>query len=121
MRDVSDQSSSTDVVMAFLACGGRRDFSAARELLDENVRRSGAGADRCGRDDYLAYLESVMSGALEYEYTVKRCIESADGETVVVEIDERLTQADGTKLSASEVMIFDLTAAGRIGRLTVYD
>lgn len=106
--------------MAFLACGRRRDFSAAYDLLDEHVTRSGGGDDKSGRDEYLAYLQTVMKDARDYRYHVKRCTESAGGETVVVEIDESLTQADGTELSASEAMIFDLTPEGRIGRLTVY-
>jgi ketosteroid isomerase-like protein len=109
-----------DVVMAFLSCGGRRDFSAARDLLDENVVRSGAGGHKSGRDAYLAYLGTVMKDALDYRYSVKRCIESKDGRTVVVEIDESLTRADGTALSVSEAMVFDLTPAGRIARITVY-
>ena len=38
----------------------------------------------------------------------------------MVEIDEALTQADGTELAVSEAMAFDLTAEGRIRRISVY-
>ena len=106
--------------MAFLSCGPRRDFSAARDILDENVVRSGTGGHKSGRDEYLAYLESVMQDAVGYQYNVKRCLESKDGRTVVVEIDESLTQADGTELAVSEAMVFDLNPAGQITRITVY-
>jgi len=113
--------SPVDVVMSFLACGERRDFSLARDLLDEDITRIGPDGDvKSGRDEYLGYLEGVMQEAQDYRYEIRRCVPSADGRTVVVEIDEGLTQADGVELNVSEAMIFDITAAGLIGRLSVY-
>jgi ketosteroid isomerase-like protein len=110
-----------DVVLAFLACGERRDFSVARDLLDADITRIGPDGDvRSGRDEYLGYLELVMRDAQSYRYEVRRCVPSEDGRTVLVEIDESLTQADGVELNVSEAMIFDITPAGLIGRLSVY-
>jgi ketosteroid isomerase-like protein len=112
---------SVEVVMAFLACGENRDFSGAKALLDEDVTRIGPDGDvKSGREPYLAYLESVLGDALSYRYEVRRCVAAADGLVVLVEIDESLTEADGTELAVSEAMVFDLTAHGRIRRLSVY-
>jgi ketosteroid isomerase-like protein len=109
------------VVMEFLACGGRRDFSGARALLDADVTRTGPDGDvKSGRDNYVAYLESVLGDVRDYRYEVRRTAVSTDGLGVVVEIDEALTQADGTKLAVSEAMAFDITAEGRIRRISVY-
>ena len=109
------------VVMAFLACGGRRDFSGARALLDADITRLGPDGDvKSGRDDYVAYLESMLGDVQDYRYEVRRCVVATDGLTVLVEIDEALTQADGTALAVSEAMVFDLTPEGRIGRISVY-
>ncbi len=107
--------------MAFLACGGRQDFSGARELLDADTYRTGPdGEVKSGRDNYVAYLESMLGGVRDYRYQVRRCAVATDGLTVLVEIDEALTQANGTALAVSEAMVFDLTPAGRIGRISVY-
>ncbi|MGO9658491.1 MAG: nuclear transport factor 2 family protein [Acidimicrobiales bacterium] len=113
--------SPVDVVLSFLACGERRDFSLARELLDENITRTGPHGDvKSGRDEYLAYLESVLGDAKGYRYELGRSVASQDGRTVLVEIAESLTQADGVELNVREAMIFDITPAGLIGRLSVY-
>jgi hypothetical protein len=113
--------SSVDVVLAFLACGPQRDFSVARDLLDEDITRVGPDGDiKSGRDVYLGYLESVMRDAHSYRYELRRAVPSDDGHTVLVEIEESLTQADGVDLNVSEAMIFDITPAGLIGRLSVY-
>ena len=93
----------------------------ARELLDADVTRTGADGDvKSGRDSYVAYLESVLGDVRDYRYEVRRTAVSADGLAVMVEIDEALTQADGTELAVSEAMAFDLTAEGRIRRISVY-
>jgi ketosteroid isomerase-like protein len=116
-----DEPGAAHVVMAFLACAGRRDFSGAKELLDENITRMGPDGDvKSGRNEYLAYLESVLGEARDYRYEVRRCAVAEDGLTVLVEIEEGLTQADGTELAVSEAMIFDLTPGHRIRRLSVY-
>jgi limonene-1,2-epoxide hydrolase len=118
---MSGERSPVEVVMSFLACGGQRDFSQARDLLDADITRVGPDGDvKSGRNAYLAYLETIMRGATNYVYEVRRCVPSADGRTVLVEIDESLTQADGVEMSVSEAMIFDITPAGLIGRLSVY-
>ena len=39
---------------------------------------------------------------------------------MLVEIDEHLTEANGTELAVSEAMVFDLTTEGRIRHLSVY-
>jgi limonene-1,2-epoxide hydrolase len=110
-----------DVVMAFLACGGRRDFSAARPLLAEGVTRVGPDGDiKTGRDEYLAYLEQVLAGASDYRYQVARAVPSADGRTVLVELDESLVEAGGNRVAVTEAMVFDLTPDLRVGRLSVY-
>lgn len=75
---------------------------------------------KSGRDEYLAYLETIIRGATDYIYEVRRCVPSEDGRTVLVEIDESLTQADGVEMSVCEAMIFDITPAGVIGRPSVY-
>jgi ketosteroid isomerase-like protein len=107
--------------LEFLACGRGQDFSGARELLDANVTRTGPDGDvKSGRDEYVAYLESMLGDVQDYRYEVRRCAVAADGLTVLVEIDEALTQADGTALAVSEAMVFDLTPEGRIGRISVY-
>jgi hypothetical protein len=109
------------VVMAFLGCGGRRDFSGARALLDDRITRTGPDGDvKTGRDEYLAYLDRALGGARDYRYELRRCVVTEDGLTVLVEIDETLTEADGTRLAVSEAMIFDLTPELRILRLSVY-
>jgi len=113
--------SSVGTVRSFLACAESRDFSRARELLDEHIVRKGPDGDvKEGRDNYVAFLESVLATAQNYRSEIRRCIASEDGLTVLVEIDESLTNSDGSELKASEAMIFDLTAAGLIGKLTVY-
>jgi ketosteroid isomerase-like protein len=109
------------VVMEFLACGGRRDFSGARALLDADVTRIGPGGDiKAGRDSYVAYLESVLGDVRDYRYEVRSTAVSIDGLGVMIEVDEALTQADGTELAVSEAMAFDVTADGRIRRISVY-
>ena len=113
--------SSSEVVLAFLACGGRRDLAGAEALLDEDVVRTGPDGDvKSGRASYLAYLQSALGGALDYRYEVRRCMPSADGQVVVVEIDEWLTEADGHVLSVSEAMLFDVTDAHQISQISVY-
>jgi SnoaL-like domain len=113
--------SAVDEVLSFLACGERRDFSLARDLLDEDITRIGPDGDvKSGRDEYLGYLQGVMGEAKSYRYEIRRCVASEDGRTVLVEIDESLTQADGVELNVSEAMVFDITPAGLIGRLSVY-
>ena len=110
-----------EVVMAFLACGGRRDFSGARALLDRDVTRIGPDGDvKSGREEYVAYLGSVLGDVQDYRYEVRRGIVAADGLSVAVEIDEALTEANGTELAVSEVMVFDLTSERLIRRLSVY-
>jgi hypothetical protein len=110
-----------EVVMAFLACGGRRDFSGARALLDRDVTRIGPDGDvKSGREEYVAYLGSVLGDVQDYRYEVRRGIGAADGLSVAVEIDEALTEANGTELAVSEVMVFDLTSERLIRRLSVY-
>jgi predicted ester cyclase len=116
-----DGRSAVRAVMAFLDGGRRKDFSSTKALLDENVTRIGPDGDvKSGRDQYLAYLEGVLGDARDYHYEVRRCVATHDGLTVLVEIDERLTQADGTEVAVSEAMVFDLTPAGRIRHLSVY-
>jgi hypothetical protein len=63
--------SPVEVVMSLLAFGGRRDLSQAQDLL--------------------AYLETIMPGATDYVYEVRRCVPNEDGRTVLVEIDESPT------------------------------
>jgi hypothetical protein len=46
---------------------------------------------KSGRDEYLAYLETIMPGATDYVYEVRRCVPNEDGRTVLVEIDESPT------------------------------
>jgi hypothetical protein len=107
--------------MAFLACGGRRDFSGAKALLDANITRIGPdGEVKSGRDEYVAYLESVLGDVQDYRYQVRRCAVATDGLIVLVEVDEALTQADGNELAVCEAMVFDLTPAGHIRRISVY-
>lgn len=119
--EARDESRAIAVVMAFLACGGRRDFSSAKELLDEAVTRIGPDGDvKSGRDDYLSYLESVLADVRDYHYEVQRCVVSPDNRIVVVEIEEGLTEAGGAELEVKEAMVFDLTAELRIVRLSVY-
>jgi limonene-1,2-epoxide hydrolase len=109
-------------VRAFLACGQRRDFTAAYGLLDERITRTGPdGSVVSGREAYLGYLKEVFLGARSYLCQVRRCLVSADGRTVVVELDETLVRTDGEEMTASEVMVFDLTEQVRIGSLTVYE
>lgn len=118
---MSSERSPAEVVMAFLACGERRDFTLARDLLDADITRTGPDGDvKSGREEYLAYLQSVMSDARSYRYSIKRCVASEDGRTVLVEIDESLTPADGPEIKVCEAMVFDLTPAGLIRRLSVY-
>ncbi len=113
--------SAQEVVAAFLRCGERRDFETAESLLDVAMVRIGPDGDvKRGRDEYVAYLRSVLGDVTDYHYDVRRTTLSADGRTVLVEIDEGLTEADGTALEVSEAMVFDLTDAGRIVRLSVY-
>jgi predicted ester cyclase len=107
--------------MAFLACGGRRDFSSAKALLAHDVTRTGPDGDiKSGRQAYLAYLEGVLGAVRDYRYEVRRCAATADGLVVVVEIDEALTEANGTELAVSEAMVFDLTPEGLIRQISVY-
>lgn len=73
-----------------------------------------------GRQAYLAYLESVLGQALGYRYTVRRCVTSADGRNVVVEVDEELRQSDGARLSVTEAMVFELSSRARIVGISVY-
>lgn len=116
-----DQPGPTEVVMAFLACGGRRDFSGAEPLLDARITRTGPDGDvKSGRAAYLAYLGEVLGDVRDYGYEVRRCVATEDGRTVLVEIDEHLTEADGTEQAVSEAMVFDLTAERRIAALSVY-
>jgi ketosteroid isomerase-like protein len=110
-----------DVVTAFLACGGRRDFATARALLAEDVVRAGPDGDlKSGREEYVGYLEQVLGDVRDYSYRVARAVPSADGRTVTVELDESLEEADGTRLSVSEAMVFDLTPDRLISRISVY-
>jgi hypothetical protein len=107
--------------MEFLACGGRRDFSSAEVLLDAAITRIGPDGDlKSGRDAYLQYLVSVLGDVADYGYEVHRCVASTDGAVVLVEIDEHLTEPDGTEQAVSEAMVFDITQQGTIGRLSVY-
>lgn len=110
-----------EVVLAFLACGERRDFAAARDLLDPAICRVGPDGDvKQGRDDYLAYLTTILGDVADYKYRVHRCAVSDTGLTVVVELEESLTEVGGRQISVSEAMIFDLTPGKRIRRLSVY-
>ena len=110
-----------DVVAAFLACGGRRDFASARSLLAEEVVRIGPDGDlKSGREEYVGYLEQVLGDVRDYRYRVARALPSADGQTVTVEIDESLEEADGTRLSVREAMVFDLSPDHLITRISVY-
>ncbi|MCU1490414.1 MAG: hypothetical protein JWM85_1819, partial [Acidimicrobiaceae bacterium] len=112
--------SAEDVVAAFLACGGRFDVDSAEELLDEHVVRIGSdGSVRAGRDDYLGYLRKIFTTVTDYRYEVRRLVASRDGSTVLVEIDEEVTENDGNHLEVSEAMVFDLTAENRIRQLAV--
>ena len=84
--------SPVEVVMSLLAFGGRRDLSKAQDLLDTDIKRLGPDGDvKSGRDEYLAYLETIMPGATDYVYEVRRCVPNEDGRTVLVEIDESPT------------------------------
>lgn len=110
------------LVRAFLACAPRLDLATAATLLDENVVRT--GTDRSvvrGREAYLTYLRAALAGTSGYRADLRRTIAAADGSVVVAEIDEELTEADGTHVAVSEVMVFDLTAGPRIAALTVYE
>jgi ketosteroid isomerase-like protein len=115
------QRSAEEVVLAFLACGGRRDIAAAAELLEDDVSREGPdGSALSGSRTYLGYLQDVLGQALGYRYDVRRCIVSADGRTVVVELDEELTESDGARLSVREAMVFQLSDRARIAGISVY-
>jgi SnoaL-like domain len=121
VRPTGDGRGAEETVLAFLACGKRRDFSAAEALLDEDITRVGPDGDvRSGRANYLAFLKSVLGDVRDYHYDVRRSVVSHDGLTVLVEIDEGLTEANGNQLAVSEAMVFDLTPKGRISRLSVY-
>ena len=110
-----------EVVLAFLACGGRSAFSEARPLLAPDVARVGPDGDvKSGREEYLAYLEAVLARTRDYRYEVVRAVPSADGRTVVLELDESLVDADGRHLAVTEAMVFDLTPDLLISRLSVY-
>jgi limonene-1,2-epoxide hydrolase len=117
-----DAVTATEVVRSFLACAPQLDLPTAATLLAEDVVRT--GADRSvvrGRDAYLAYLARALAGTSGYRSELRRIVATTDGSVVFAELDEELTEADGTYVEVSEAMVFDLDTQGQISALTVYE
>lgn len=109
-----------EVVRSFLGCAASRDWSLAESLLDAGVTRE--GPDRVvmrGRDGYLAHLRSLLGDGVRLTQQVRAMTASADGRSVLVQIDEQLENAT-ERLEASEVMVFGLGGDGRIASIEVY-
>ena len=69
------------------------------------------------KDEYVAFLERVVSPLEDYKVVPQR---STEGDSVVyAEVVESFGYG-GQKMSYPEVLVFDLTASGLINRVQVY-
>ena len=107
-----------DAVERYLAALREQDWEALAATLEPDVRRIGPYGDVYeSREPYVAYLAEIFRTLQGYELAVARLIVA--GDVAVVELSETIDTPAGRRRT-DEVVVFDLSASGLIGRIGVY-
>jgi hypothetical protein len=106
------------VVERYLAALGAQDWEALAATLEPDVERTGPYNDvYTSREPYVAYLADVFRTLGGYELAIVRRLVA--GDAVIVELSETVDTPAGRRRT-DEVVVFDVSAAGRIRRIGVY-
>jgi ketosteroid isomerase-like protein len=107
------------VVERFLTAMVAHDWDAMGACLADDVVRVGPYLDTyVGRDDYVAYLSTMLPTLPGYSMEISRIV--AAGDVVTVQLAETVDAPDGKPLRTPEALVFDLAPDGRIARIEVF-
>lgn len=111
--------STPSAIAAYFEAVNQRDWDAMPALFADDVElRPAGGAPRRGRDEVLAYYPQLLAGFDEHHDEPVRV--SIAGDVVTVEIAFEGKTVDGADVVFDAVDVFDLDAAGRICRLSLW-
>jgi ketosteroid isomerase-like protein len=107
-------------VEGYLTAVATQDWAALAAAVTDDVVRIGPYGDvYTGRDAYVGFLSALMPTLPGYAMDIARVTYIDDGRRAVAELSETVT-VDGSPLVTPEVLLFDLTAGGRIGRVEIF-
>lgn len=106
------------VVRRYLDALAVQDWTALAATLDPDVERIGPYNDAVGgREAYADFLAATLRALTGYELRVSRVVATPD--VVVVELSETVDAPQGRRRT-DEAVVFDVSAAGLIVRVSVY-
>lgn len=107
------------IVERYLDAIAAQDWDVVCECIADDIVRVGPYRDRyAGRDEYLAFISDLMPKLRGYAMTLGRVTYASDA-LAYVELSETV-EVDGKPMRTPEVLVFELGADGRIGRVEVY-
>ena len=106
------------IIDRYLAALRVQDWDALAATLEPDVERTGPYNDVYrSREPYVAYLADIFKTLPGYELAIARRLVA--GDVVVVELSETFDLPSGRRRT-DEVVVFDVSATGLIGRIGVY-
>jgi ketosteroid isomerase-like protein len=107
------------IVECYLHAIACHDWHAVDDCIADDIVRVGPYGDRyAGRDEYLAFIADLMPKLKGYAMKLDRVTYASDA-LAYVELSETV-EFDGKPTVTPEVLVFELTGDGRIGRVDVY-
>jgi hypothetical protein len=111
---------SVGVVERYLAAVAGQDWEVlAASVTDDIVRIGPFGDVYIGRNAYVEFLSALMPTLPGYSMDVARVTYVDNRARAVVELSETV-EIDGSPLVTPEVLLFDLTPDGRVGRVEIF-
>ena len=111
--------SAASAVERFLTAMAAHDWDALGACLADDVVRVGPYQDTyAGREEYVAYLSTMLPTLPGYSLAIERIV--AAGDVVTVQLAETVDDPTGTPLRTPEALVFDLAPDGRIARIEVF-
>jgi ketosteroid isomerase-like protein len=108
-----------DIVKRYLHAIASRDWDVVDECIADDVVRVGPHGDRyAGRDEYLAYIADLMPNLKGYVMKLDRVTYASDA-LAFAELSETV-EFDGKPMVTQEVLVFELSADGRIARVEIF-
>ena len=107
-------------VEAYLTAVATQDWPALAAAVTDDIVRIGPFGDvYTGRDAYVGFLSALMPTLPGYSMDIARVTYVDNRARAVAELSETV-EIDGSPLVTPEVLLFDLTADGRIERVEIF-